>query len=124
MGLDRLAVITQGVDNVFETDLLKPVLAKVTELSGVDYGRDPEQDMALRVVTEHSRSVTFMVKDGILPSNEGRGYVLRRLLRRALRSGGALTLRVSSYIRGRIGSSRSWARHIRTWSNVGRRSLM
>jgi alanyl-tRNA synthetase len=87
MGLDRLAVITQGVDNVFETDLLKPVLAKVTELSGVDYGRDPEQDMALRVVTEHSRSVTFMVKDGILPSNEGRGYVLRRLLRRALRYG-------------------------------------
>ncbi|MGE5552961.1 MAG: alanine--tRNA ligase [Betaproteobacteria bacterium] len=92
MGLERLAVIMQGVANVFETDLLRPVMAKVEELAGRRYGVSAEDDVALRVVTEHARGVTFMAKDGILPGNEGRGYVMRRLIRRALRYGRRLGL--------------------------------
>lgn len=92
LGLERLAAIMQGVPNVFETDLLRPVLARVEELSGRRYGASDEDDVALRVVTEHARGVTFMAKDGILPGNEGRGYVMRRLIRRALRYGRRLGL--------------------------------
>ncbi|MDI6869995.1 MAG: alanine--tRNA ligase [Bacillota bacterium] len=95
MGLERLAVIMQGVNNVFETDLLRPVMTRVEELSGRRYGVAEEDDVALRVVTEHARGVTFMAKDGILPGNEGRGYVMRRLIRRALRYGRRLGLEES-----------------------------
>ncbi|HHW13452.1 MAG TPA: alanine--tRNA ligase, partial [Firmicutes bacterium] len=92
MGLERIAVVMQGVENVFETDLLRPVLALMEELSGRRYGVSVEDDVALRVVAEHARGVTFMAKDGILPGNEGRGYVMRRLIRRALRYGRRLGL--------------------------------
>lgn len=87
MGLERMAVIMQGVDSIFEVDTLKNILKEVCSAAGTEYGRDHNRDISLRLITDHIRSVTFMVSDGILPSNEGRGYVLRRLLRRAARHG-------------------------------------
>ncbi|MBO8125846.1 MAG: alanine--tRNA ligase [Firmicutes bacterium] len=94
MGLERAAVILQGVNNIFETDLVKPILDKVAELADTSYGADPKKDVSLRVITDHVRGITFMVKDGIVPSNEGRGYVLRRLLRRAVRHGRLLQIQL------------------------------
>ncbi|MDF2880996.1 MAG: alaS [Clostridiaceae bacterium] len=90
MGLERIATIMQGVDNIFEVDTLKSILGKVSEKSGVKYGENKKSDTSLRIITDHIRSITFMISDGILPSNEGRGYVLRRLLRRAARHGKTL----------------------------------
>ena len=87
MGLERLACIVQDVDSMFDIDTMKALRDHVCNLSGKQYGTDHETDVSLRVVTDHIRSVTFMVSDGILPSNSGRGYVLRRLLRRACRHG-------------------------------------
>ena len=87
MGLERMATIMQGVDTIFDVDTIKSILDKVSEISGVKYGEDKNKDVSLRIITDHARSVTFMIGDGILPSNEGRGYVLRRLLRRAARHG-------------------------------------
>ena len=87
MGLERMAVIMQGVNNIFEIDTIKHILDYICKIAGVEYGGDPLMDMSIRVITDHIRSVTFMIGDGILPSNEGRGYVLRRLLRRAARHG-------------------------------------
>ncbi len=94
MGLERLAVVLQGVSNLFETDNVKPLLDYFVEKSGVKYGIDEKDDIALRVITEHMRGLTFMVADRILPSNEGRGYVLRRLLRRAVRYGKLLEMEI------------------------------
>lgn len=93
MGLERAAVLIQGVNNIFETDLVKPILDKVAHLANTKYGIDQQKDISLRVVTDHVRGITFMVKDGIVPSNEGRGYVLRRLLRRAVRHGRLLQIK-------------------------------
>ncbi|MEG0133656.1 MAG: alanine--tRNA ligase [Clostridium sp.] len=87
MGLERISTIMQGVDNIFEVDTIKQVLDKVCTVSGTTYGNDKDLDVSIRIITDHVRSVTFMIGDGILPSNEGRGYVLRRLLRRAARHG-------------------------------------
>ncbi len=87
MGLERLAVVVQDVDSIFDVDTLQALRDKVCEMSGVKYGVDDKIDVSIRVITDHIRSVTFMVSDGIMPSNEGRGYVLRRLLRRAARHG-------------------------------------
>jgi len=87
MGLERIAAIMQNVPNVFEIDTIRPILDLVGSYVGRPYGEDPKIDVAIRVITEHARGVTFMVGDGIMPSNEGRGYVLRRLLRRAARYG-------------------------------------
>lgn len=87
MGLERLACIMQGVDNLFLVDTVKNIMNHVCKISGVDYGEDAKKDVSLRVITDHIRSVTFMISDGVMPSNEGRGYVLRRLLRRAARHG-------------------------------------
>ncbi len=84
MGLERIAAIMQGVQSNYETDVLRSLVAVGERLAGVTYGEDAETDLALRIIADHSRSVTFMIADGILPSNEGRGYVLRRLLRRAI----------------------------------------
>ena len=84
MGLERIAAIMQGVQSNYETDVLRSLVAVGERLSGVSYGADAASDLALRIIADHSRSVTFMIADGILPSNEGRGYVLRRLLRRAV----------------------------------------
>ena len=87
MGLERLACVMQGVGNLFEVDTVQSVLHHVEHIAGKTYGADPKEDISIRVITDHIRSCTFMVSDGILPSNEGRGYVLRRLLRRAARHG-------------------------------------
>ena len=84
MGLERVAFLLQGVDNVFETDLLAPILERTQAATGRVYGRDPGADLSLRVIAEHSRAASFLIADGVLPSNESRGYVLRRLLRRAI----------------------------------------
>lgn len=93
MGLERIATIMQGVDSIFEIDTLKNVLNEVCKKSSVAYGEDKNKDISLKIITDHIRSVTFMVSDGILPSNEGRGYVLRRLLRRAARHGKLLGIK-------------------------------
>ncbi len=87
MGLERLACAMQGVDNLFEIDTVKNIMSKISEISGVKYKENEESDVSLRVITDHIRSTTFMVGDGINPANEGRGYVLKRLLRRAARHG-------------------------------------
>ena len=87
MGLERIAAIMQGVSNNYDTDVLRSLVAVGEKLAGVEYKTDPKVDMSLRIMADHSRAVTFMIADGILPSNEGRGYVLRRLLRRAVMKG-------------------------------------
>ncbi len=87
MGLERLAVVCQDVDSLFDVDTVMNITHKVTELTGASYGRSEKMDVSLRVITDHIRASTFMIADGVLPSNEGRGYVLRRLLRRAARHG-------------------------------------
>ena len=87
MGLERLAVVCQNVDSLFDVDTVMNITNKVTEITGARYGQTKERDVSLRVITDHIRSSTFMICDGVLPSNEGRGYVLRRLLRRAARHG-------------------------------------
>ncbi|MBQ5406252.1 MAG: alanine--tRNA ligase [Oscillospiraceae bacterium] len=87
MGLERLAVVCQDVDSLFDVDTVMNITHKVSELTGAFYGRSHKMDVSLRVITDHIRSATFMICDGVLPSNEGRGYVLRRLLRRAARHG-------------------------------------
>ena len=87
MGLERLACVMQGVDNMFEVDTIRKVLDTVCSIAGKEYGIDKNTDISIRVVTDHIRSATFMISDGVIPSNEGRGYVLRRILRRACRHG-------------------------------------
>ena len=87
MGLERLACVMQGVDNLFEVDTVQNIMKKICSIIGVEYKTDAQKDISIRVITDHIRSTTFMVGDGVLPSNEGRGYVLRRLLRRAARHG-------------------------------------
>ncbi|VHX80700.1 alanyl-tRNA ligase [Clostridioides difficile] len=87
MGLERMGCIMQGVDTIFEVDTIKSILEAVEKLTGVKYGENPKNDISIRIITDHIRAVTFLVSDGVLPSNEGRGYVLRRLLRRAARHG-------------------------------------
>lgn len=90
MGLERMATIMQGTQSIFEVDTMKNILNEVARVSNVKYGEDDKKDLSIRIITDHVRSVTFMISDGILPSNEGRGYVLRRLLRRASRHGKTL----------------------------------
>ena len=87
MGLERLACIMQGVNNLFEVDTVRNVMRHIISIAGKDYQTDEKTDVSLRVITDHVRSTTMLVCDGVLPSNEGRGYVLRRLLRRAARHG-------------------------------------
>ena len=87
MGLERLACVMQGVDNLFEVDTVRKILNTVCAIADKEYGKNPKDDISIRVVTDHIRSATFMICDGVIPSNEGRGYVLRRILRRACRHG-------------------------------------
>ena len=93
MGLERLAVVVQDVDSIFDVDTVQTLRDKVCEMAGVTYKEDEQKDVSIRLITDHIRSVTFMVSDGIMPSNEGRGYVLRRLLRRAARHGRILGIK-------------------------------
>ena len=92
MGFERLVTVLQGVDTVYETDLFKPLVAKVEEISGAAYGSDPAVTKAICVVAEHGKSAAFLLADGVVPGNEGRGYVLRRIVRRAIRHGRRLGL--------------------------------
>ena len=87
MGLERLACVMQNVENMFEVDSVRKILDTVCEISGKRYGDNAENDISIRVITDHTRSATFMISDGVIPSNEGRGYVLRRIIRRACRHG-------------------------------------
>ncbi|SHE50469.1 alanyl-tRNA synthetase [Caldanaerobius fijiensis DSM 17918] len=92
MGLERMAVIIQDVESIFEVDIIKAIMDHISDMVGIKYGEDPSKDVSLRVITDHIRGITFMISDGILPSNEGRGYVLRRIIRRAARHGRLLGL--------------------------------
>ncbi|HOO25109.1 MAG TPA: alanine--tRNA ligase [Clostridiales bacterium] len=87
MGLERLACIVQSVSNLFEVDTVRNIMQRISEVTGKEYGTDDKTDTSLRVITDHIRSTTFLIADGVVPSNEGRGYVLRRLIRRAARHG-------------------------------------
>lgn len=87
MGLERLAVVVQDVDSVFDIDTMKAIRDRICKIAGVEYQKDDATDVSIRLITDHIRSTTFMISDGIMPSNEGRGYVLRRLIRRAARHG-------------------------------------
>lgn len=93
MGLERLACVMQGVDNLFLVDTVQNIMKHISQIVGVEYGKDDKSDVSLRVITDHIRSTTFMISDGVMPSNEGRGYVLRRLLRRAARHGRILGMK-------------------------------
>ena len=92
MGLERAAVILQGKNNIYETDLFTPIIDKACQLTGREYGSDADTDFALRVIAEHARAAAFLIGDGVVPGNEGRGYVLRRVIRRAIRYGRRLGL--------------------------------
>jgi len=93
MGLERISAILEGVRSNYETDLFKPIFKEIETLSRVPYGKDPQLDMSIRVIADHSRAATFLINDGVLPSNEGRGYVLRRIMRRAMRHGKILGMK-------------------------------
>ena len=92
MGLERAAAILQGVRNLYETDLFRPIVQRVCEITGKTYGEDGDTDYAMRVVAEHARAAAFLIADGVVPGNEGRGYVLRRIVRRAIRYGRRLDM--------------------------------
>jgi alanyl-tRNA synthetase len=93
MGLERLAAVLQGLTSNFDTDLIRPIIARVEDLAGLAYGADDRKNVAYRVIADHARATAFLMADGVLPSNEGRGYVLRRIMRRALRYGRLLDLK-------------------------------
>ena len=92
MGLERAMVILQGKQNIYETDLFTPIINRVSRLTGKSYGSDANTDYAMRVIVEHARAAAFLIGDGVVPGNEGRGYVLRRVIRRAIRYGRQLGL--------------------------------
>ena len=93
MGLERAAAVLQGKPNIYETDLFWPIVDSICKLSGQLYGVNKDIDYAIRVVAEHTRAATFLISDGVVPGNEGRGYVLRRVLRRAARFGRKLGMK-------------------------------
>src|SRR6476646_511377 len=91
-GLERLAAVVQGKRSNYDTDLFQPLLVEISRLSKKTYGRRQEDDASMRVIADHSRAAAFLISDGVQPSNEGRGYVLRRIMRRAIRHGSKLGL--------------------------------
>jgi alanyl-tRNA synthetase len=100
MGLERIASVLQGVDSNYDTDLFKPIIQFAEEVSGKEYGKNEKDDIAMRVIADHLRAITFLISDGVLPANEGRGYVLRRIIRRALRYGKNLGIEKSFLYEG------------------------
>ena len=115
MGLERLASVVQDVDSIFDVDTLKALRDHICRLADTEYGKDAQADISIRVITDHTRSVTFMISDGIMPSNEGRGYVLRRLLRRACRHGRLLGIEGSFIPNWHRPSSKDQKTDIRNW---------
>jgi alanyl-tRNA synthetase len=95
MGLERISAILQGMRSNYETDLFKPIIEEIETIDHIPYGKDPRSDISMRVIADHSRAATFLINDGVLPSNEGRGYVLRRIMRRAMRHGKILGIKES-----------------------------
>ncbi len=93
MGLERLAAVVQGVKSNYEIDLFRDIISRIEDISGQGYGRDKKKDVAFRVIADHSRAISFLIADGVIPSNEGRGYVLRRIIRRAIRFGNVLGIK-------------------------------
>jgi len=93
MGLERIAAILQGKKSNYETDLFRPIIEEIEAIDHLPYGKDPRSDISMRVIADHSRAATFLINDGVLPSNEGRGYVLRRIMRRAMRHGKILGIK-------------------------------
>jgi alanyl-tRNA synthetase len=93
MGLERIAAVVQGVTTNYDTDLFRDIIARIEEVTGKKYGSKPKQDISFRVIADHARATAFLIGDGVMPSNEGRGYVLRRIMRRAIRFGQALDIR-------------------------------
>src|SRR5690606_36306393 len=90
MGLERITMVLQDAGSIYETDLYPPIIGRAAEMAGVSYKDDPRVDRSLRIIADHTRGVTFLIADGVLPGNEGRGYVLRRVLRKAVRHGRSL----------------------------------
>ena len=86
MGLERIAAVLQGKISNYDTDLIRPIILHAAELFGLTYGAEPRIDTALRIAADHARAAAFLIHDGVLPSNEGRGYVLRKIMRRAMRN--------------------------------------
>ena len=121
MGLERLTAVIQGVKSNYDTDLFAPIIRFVEKTSGKTYGKNAESDVSIRVIADHSRAVTFLIGDGIMPSNEGRGYVLRRILRRAARHGKMLGHQQTFFERGRDGRHRHDERHL---SRSGRQGIL
>ncbi len=97
MGLERIAAVVQGVQSNYDTDLIKPIIEFIAELAGKKFGENEKNDTSMRVIADHSRSTTFLIGDGVIPSNEGRGYVLRRIMRRAMRHARMLGLKEASF---------------------------
>ena len=95
MGLERISAILQGMRSNYETDLFRPIIEEIETIDHIPYGKDPRSDISMRVIADHSRAATFLINDGVLPSNEGRGYVLRRIMRRAMRHGKILGIKES-----------------------------
>jgi alanyl-tRNA synthetase len=132
MGLERVAAVVQGKLSNYDTDLFQPLIEAIGERAGRGYGDNPDDDISLRVIADHIRATTFLIGDGILPSNEGRGYVLRKIMRRAMlharklgmegRVLGPLTGRVIERMKGAYpelaGQSRA-SRASRTWKRIG-----
>ena len=111
MGLERITTVMQGVQSNYDTDLLRDIIAYIEQLSGKTYGDEAEDDVSMRVMADHSRATAFLIADGVLPSNEGRGYVLRRIMRRAMRHGQDARLRrPRCCTKLRRSSSTSWPR--------------
>jgi alanyl-tRNA synthetase len=94
MGLERVAAVLQGVISNYDTDLFQPIIKNAGELTGAEYGRDPNSDASLRIIADHARATSFLITDGVLPSNESRGYVLRKIMRRAIRHGRQLGMKI------------------------------
>src|SRR5581483_9504425 len=92
MGLERITAVLQAKLSVFETDLLFPLVEQAAEMAGTSYGENEESDVSLRILADHARAAAFLIHDGVLPANDGRGYVLRKVLRRAIRHGRQLGL--------------------------------
>ena len=118
MGLERLTAVIQGTLSNYDTDLFQPLLGAVGELTGHRYGADPRWDVSMRVIADHIRATTFLIGDGVVPSNEWRGYVLRKIMRRAMRHGKKLGAREPFLHTWWTCSSPRWARRIPTCAST------